>query len=225
MTGRGKLTRKECRVRSTDPKVFPDIPKYTEDFRKTRFWEWDRWFGSEFGERVLTVPPSYGQTHEAVSEIPEIAGANAYASIVLRHTSQTLPSPRTMADVHAPIAGEVDKEELVLLAALKAVQERKARILEEAEEKWRADEAAKAKRKADEVAKAKRKAEEAAKEKHKADEAEAQKLEAAEKEKAAQAQAEKEEAERIRAANEAMKVGVAAHLAEVKRTADEAAAA
>jgi hypothetical protein len=51
------------------------------------------------------------------------------------------------------------------------------------------------------------------------------KLEAAEKEKAAQTQAEKEEAERIRAANEAMKVGVAAHLAEVKRTADEAAAA
>jgi hypothetical protein len=50
------------------------------------------------------------------------------------------------------------------------------------------------------------------------------KLEVAEKEKAAQTQAEKEEAERIRAANEAMKVGVAAHLAEVKRTADEAAA-
>jgi hypothetical protein len=40
-----------------------------------------------FGERVLTVPPPYGRTHEAISEIPEIAGPNAYASIVPCHAS------------------------------------------------------------------------------------------------------------------------------------------
>jgi hypothetical protein len=35
---------------------------------ETRFRERDRWFGSEFGKWVLTVPPPYGRTHEAVSE-------------------------------------------------------------------------------------------------------------------------------------------------------------
>jgi hypothetical protein len=61
MTGRGKLTRKGMQGeihRSKGPKVFPDIPKYTEDSRKTGFWEWDRWLGSEFGEQVLTVSVS-----------------------------------------------------------------------------------------------------------------------------------------------------------------------
>jgi hypothetical protein len=47
-----------------------------------------------------------------------------------------------MSDTQAPIVVEVNEEEWVLMAALKAVQEKKARILEEAEEKWRADEAA-----------------------------------------------------------------------------------
>jgi hypothetical protein len=73
--------------RSEGPKWSPDIPKYTEDSRKTGFREWVRCLGSEFGERVLTVPPSYGRTHEAISEIPEIAGANAYASIVPHRAS------------------------------------------------------------------------------------------------------------------------------------------
>jgi membrane protein involved in colicin uptake len=112
-----------------------------------------------------------------------------------------------MADAQVLIVVEVNEEERVLLAALKAVQEKKARILEEAE----------AKRKAEEERKAE--------EKRKAEEAEAQRLEAAEKEKAAQAQAKKEEAEKIWVANEAMKVGVAAHLAEVKRMADDTAVA
>jgi hypothetical protein len=80
--------------RSEGPKWFPDIPKYTEDSRMTGFQERDQWLGSEFGEQVLTVPPSYGRTHEAISEIPEIARVNAYASIVLRRASQLLPSPR-----------------------------------------------------------------------------------------------------------------------------------
>jgi colicin import membrane protein len=121
-----------------------------------------------------------------------------------------------MADAQPPVVVEIDNEERAILAALKAVQEKKARILEEAEEKRKAEEAAEEKRKAKEVAETQRKAEKAEK-KHKADEAE--------KEKAAQAQAEKEEAERIRAANEALKVGVAEHMAEVQRTADDAAAA
>jgi hypothetical protein len=129
-----------------------------------------------------------------------------------------------MADAQTPVVVEVNEEERVLLAALKAVQEKKVRLLEEAEEKRKAEEAEE-KRKAKEVAEEKRKADKVAEEKRKADEAEVQRLEAAEKEKAAQAQAEKEEADKIRAANEAMKVGVAAHLAEVKRMADDAAAA
>jgi hypothetical protein len=40
-----------------------------------------------------------------------------------------------MADLQAPIVVEVNEEERILLAALKAVQDKKARILEEAEEK------------------------------------------------------------------------------------------
>jgi uncharacterized protein YhbP (UPF0306 family) len=41
-----------------------------------------------------------------------------------------------MADTRTPIAGEVDEEERALLAALKAVQDKKARrLLQEAEEK------------------------------------------------------------------------------------------
>jgi hypothetical protein len=125
-----------------------------------------------------------------------------------------------MENTHTPVAEEVNEEERVLLAALKAVQEKKARLLEEAEEKRKANEAAEAKRKAEE-AEAERKAEE----KRKADEAEAQKLEVAEKAKAAQTQGDKEEAEKIRAANEAMEVGVAAHMENLKRTAEESAAA
>jgi hypothetical protein len=140
-----------------------------------------------------------------------------------------------MADPQAPIIVEINEEERVLLAALKAVQDKKARILEEAEEKRRADEAAKAKwkaeeaaeekRKAEEAAEEKRKAEEAAEEKRKANEAEAQKLEAAEKEKAAQAQAEKEEAKRIQAANTALEAGIVAHEANKQKMAEESAAA
>jgi hypothetical protein len=104
-----------------------------------------------------------------------------------------------MADTQTPIV-EVDEEERALMAALKALKEKKARILEEAEEKRRAEEAAEEKRKAEE-AEAKRRAEKAL-------------------------QVEKaEEAERLRAANAAMEAGVAAHLAEVKRAADEATAA
>jgi membrane protein involved in colicin uptake len=121
-----------------------------------------------------------------------------------------------MENAHTPVAEEVTEEERVLLAALKAVQEKKARLLEEAKEKRKAE----AERKAEE----KRKADEAAEAKCKADEAEAQKLKAAEKEKAAQAQVEKEEAEKIWAANEAMQVGVADHLANVKRAEESAAA-
>jgi hypothetical protein len=30
--------------------------------------------GTELGNGYLTVPPPYGRTHEAISEIPEIAG-------------------------------------------------------------------------------------------------------------------------------------------------------
>jgi hypothetical protein len=41
--------------RSEGPKWFPDIPKYTEDSRKTGFQEQVRCLGSEFGEQVLTV--------------------------------------------------------------------------------------------------------------------------------------------------------------------------
>jgi hypothetical protein len=129
-----------------------------------------------------------------------------------------------MADTPTPIDIEVNEEEWMLLAALKAVQDKKARLLQEAEEKRRAEEVAEEKRKAEEVAEAKWKAEEA-EEKRKADEAETLRLEAAEKEKAAQAQAEKEEAEKIRAANEAMKVGVAAYMENLKRMAEESAAA
>jgi hypothetical protein len=40
--------------RSEGPKVFPDIPKYTEDSRETGFRERDRCLKSEFGEQVLT---------------------------------------------------------------------------------------------------------------------------------------------------------------------------
>jgi hypothetical protein len=110
-----------------------------------------------------------------------------------------------MADTPTPIDVEVNEEECMLLAALKAVQDKKVRLLQEAEEK--------------------RKAEEAAETQRKADEAEKLRLEAAEKEKAAQAQAEKEEAEKIRAANEAMQVGVAAHMENIQRTAEESAVA
>jgi hypothetical protein len=56
VTGRGKLTRKGMQgesYRSEGPKWFPDIPKYTEDFRKTGFWERVRCLGSEFGEWVF----------------------------------------------------------------------------------------------------------------------------------------------------------------------------
>jgi membrane protein involved in colicin uptake len=115
-----------------------------------------------------------------------------------------------MADTPTPIDIEVNKEERMLLAALKAVQDKKARLFQEAEAKQKAKEKWKA---------------EEAEEKHKADEAETLRLEAAEKEKAAQAQAKKEEAEKIRAANEAMKVGVAAHMENLKRTAKESAVA
>jgi hypothetical protein len=128
-----------------------------------------------------------------------------------------------MGDAGTPIAGEVDEEERALLAALKAVQDKKARLLQEAEEKRRAEEAEE-KWKAEEVAKAKRKAEEAAETKRKAEEAEA-KCKAEEKRKAEEAEAQRVEDEKIRAANEAMKVGVAAHMAEVQVTADDAVAA
>jgi multidrug efflux pump subunit AcrA (membrane-fusion protein) len=138
-----------------------------------------------------------------------------------------------MSDAQPPIIEEIDDEELALLAALKAVKEKKARILEEAEErrkaeeKRKADEAAEAKRKAEEVAETQRKAEEAER-KRKAKEAETKRLadvaEAERVEKARQVK-EAEEAERIRAANEAMQVGVASHLAEQKRVADATAAA
>jgi hypothetical protein len=120
-----------------------------------------------------------------------------------------------MSDAQPPVIEEIDDEEQALMAALQAVKEKKARILEEAEEKRRAEEAAKTQRKAEEAEK-KRKAEEA-EAKRKADEAE--------KEKAVQAQAEKEEAERIRAANAALQVGVAEHFEHVQRTAEESAAA
>jgi dTMP kinase len=134
-----------------------------------------------------------------------------------------------MADTPTPINVEVNEEERMLLAALKAVQDKKARLLQEAEEKQRAEE----KRKTEEADEAKQKAEKAAEEKRKAveaeekckaDEAETLRLEKAEKEKAAQAQAEKEEAEKIQTANEALRVGVAAHMENLKRTAKESGA-
>jgi hypothetical protein len=124
-----------------------------------------------------------------------------------------------MADAQEHNVVEIDEEERMLVAALKAVKEKKARILEEAEEKRRADEAAEEKRKADEAAKAKRKADEAeakrkVDEKRKVEEAEAQKVDAARKVKEAEEAAEKKkvaEALIIRAANEALQVGIETH--------------
>jgi hypothetical protein len=140
-----------------------------------------------------------------------------------------------MADAQPVAVVAIDEEEQALLAALKAVKEKKARILEEAEEKRKAEAAAEEKRKAEE-AEAKRKAKEAetqrlaeaAEKKRKAQEAEAKRLaDVAEAERVEKAREikEAEEAEKIRAANEAMQVGVASHLAEQKRVADATAAA
>jgi hypothetical protein len=102
-----------------------------------------------------------------------------------------------MSDEHMPVHDELAEAVRKAEEMLKAAKERQQKAEEAAEEKRKAEEAAEAKRKAKE----------------------------AEKEKAAQAQAEKEEAERIRAANEAMQVGVAAHMDNIQRTAEESAAA
>jgi hypothetical protein len=113
-----------------------------------------------------------------------------------------------MADAQ-PNARGIDEEERVLVAALKAVKERKARILEEAEVKRKAEE------------------------KRKADEAEAQWVEEARKAKKAEqaweaeAAAEKEcaaEALKIRAANEALQVSIEHHVTHKQRV-EEAAQA
>jgi hypothetical protein len=130
------------------------------------------------------VPPSYGRTHEAVSEIPEIAGVNAYASIVPRRASLLLPSPCDMAEQREHTVKGLDEEERVIAAALKAVREKKVKLREEAEEKWRAEEA-EVKCIADE-----------AEEKRKADEGEVQRL----AEEAKEARKDKEAAEKERAA-------------------------
>jgi hypothetical protein len=113
----------------------------------------------------------------------------------------------SMADEHTPVHDELAEAVRKAEEMLKAAKERQQKAEEAAEEKRNAEEAAEAKRKAEEAAKAKQKAEEA------------------EKEKAAQAQAEKEEAEKIRAANEALKVGLVAHMENIQRTAKESAAA
>jgi membrane protein involved in colicin uptake len=105
--------------------------------------------------------------------------------------------PGNMADELTPVHDEYAEAVRKAEEMLKTAKERQQKAEEAVEEKRKADEAAKNKRKAEE----------------------------AEKEKAAQSQAEKEEAERIRAANEAMQVGVAEHMAEVQRTANDAAAA
>jgi hypothetical protein len=165
----------------------------------------DRWLGSEFGERVLTVPPSYGRTHEAISEIPEIAGVNAYTSIVPHRTSWLLPSHHNMADIRANTIEELDEEEHAGVAVLEVIRQRKAKVQEEVEEKWRAEEA-----------KTKRKAEEAEREQQ------AEEAQKAEETRVAKAKAKAEEAEKIWAANKAMQDGLVVHEAEKRRVAEEA---